>query len=146
MPHLSIFAACEKVIIDQAGVASLITLFGKITISLPPEALEMPPNAVTPREWTIYSLWEWDPEDQGKRFSQHLEIRWPNGTVLVEKRDELVRVADRRSTQIVSPIAGFPIGEPGMISIHLRLEQDETPVFEAAPIHIEVVHTPRPAQ
>lgn len=145
MPHLSIFAACEKVIIDQAGVASLIALFGKITISLPLEAPEMPPNAVAPREWTIYSLWEWGPEDEGKRFSQHLEISWPNGTVLLEKRDEIVRAPDRRSTQIVSPIAGFPVGEQGMISVHLRLERDETPVLEAAPIRIEVVHNPHTA-
>jgi len=87
-------------------------------------------------------MWEWEPGDEKKKFMQHLEMRWPDGSVFLEKKDEIVKVPEKRMTQIVSPIAGFPVGQPGMIALNVSLESDGTTVFKARPIFVEVVHGP----
>ena len=146
MPHLSIFTVCDRIIIDQAGIATLIGLFGTVTINRPEPVvtIEMPPNAVAPKEWAIFTRWDWDRGDEGKKFFQHLSVMWPGGTVFFEQTMEIVRVPDKRVSQLATPLLGLPIGEPGMISVNIQLKSDGATVFEAKPVLIEVLHIPAP--
>ena len=59
--------ACEKVILAKDNVASLIGLFSKIILTVPADT-ELPKNAVSPKEWAVFSIWDIDPGDEKKQY------------------------------------------------------------------------------
>src|SRR5271157_362574 len=79
MPKLSIFALCEKVIMDKEDRASLISLFNTISAQILPTNQAIPSNAVAPKEWYVYTSWETEPEDIGKEYRQVVQLLYPNG-------------------------------------------------------------------
>src|ERR1700722_14259893 len=84
MPDLYTFVACDKVIIDDSGVASLISLFGNVIITLPQDA-EIPPNALAPKEWALFASWDYELDDDGKEFLQIVQILFPDGKFFIER-------------------------------------------------------------
>jgi len=111
--------ACEKVIIDDNGNASLIILLQNITVSV--NSNPVPENAVTPKEWAVFSMWQMQAEDAGTPFQQIVEIRYPNGDLF--KRAELDFTTSKDFQYIRINIVGFPIGQKGRYSIHGWLEK-----------------------
>ncbi len=81
-PHVCV--VCEKVIFSRELVASLIGLFTKIVITLPPEAPEVPPNALTAKEWAVFSSWETEPGDELKEYFLCTQTLYPDKTPLGE--------------------------------------------------------------
>jgi hypothetical protein len=84
MPRLVLFAACEKAIIDQnTNVLSLMSLLQDINVQLPP-GITPPPNTAIPMSWTIVSVWQQAPADQGKTFEQRCTLVTQSGATLME--------------------------------------------------------------
>lgn len=124
--------ACEKVIIDKDGAHSLINLMLNAAIhaqlNVPPESspqsMELPPEAIAPTQWWIYTQWEPSAGDVGKSFDQRYEVYWPNGTRLVEGKLSFIQTNDRLM-QSTYYIGGFPVGQTGKVRIVTWLETPE---------------------
>ncbi len=145
MPKLYVFAACEKVILDQAGVPSLISLFTKLKMLLPDQPVEIPSNAVAPKEWAVFASWDRLPADEGKEFNQCLQVIYPDGKVFFENRDlKFVMKPGERQHNAVS-ILGLPIGQKGDYTIRMWLENKGEMVFEPVEVRLEVEIERKPA-
>ena len=141
MPTLYVFAVCEKVIIDKNEVPSLISLFNTMTVGVVPGQVrkEIPLNAVVPKEWFVFSSWDWEADDDGKTYKQHIEVLLPDRSVFV-KVDHDFAIPPRRKIQTSVPIAGFPIGQQGLCTVRTWLEHEGKTIVEPRPILLEVKH------
>jgi hypothetical protein len=140
MPRLAVFTICEKVIIDDAGMASLICLFTDIGAAVPP-LTEMPPNAVAPKEWAIFSAWEWEDGDEGKEYSLFFEVRYPDGKTFAEGKATFVMQKDKRN-QVKIPFVGIPVAQQGKCTVRIRLKHGDSLIIEPAPVYIKIGHLP----
>jgi hypothetical protein len=140
MPSLYAFVVCDKVILDQSGLASLISLFSIITAGLPTESSEIPPNAVAPKEWAVFTSWDWEPGDEGKEYTHRTQILHPDGTLFLQIPDVRFIMQPGRKQQITSPVLAIPIGQRGMCKVRMWLEFGDVTVFEPRPIEIEIKH------
>lgn len=121
MAKLLVFVPCEKIILDDQGNASLIVLFHSLDAR--GTTGDIPKNAVTPKEWAIFTMWQWLPEERGKEFSQIIQILWPDGTEF--KRFPLeFKAGERKYHQNRVNIVGFPIGQIGEITVNMWLEEN----------------------
>ena len=137
MPELYAFVACDKVIIDDMGTASLISLFGNIIVTLPQNA-EVPSNALVPKEWALFASWDCGPDDDGKEFSQVVQVLHPDGRFFIERMEAKFVMQRDKKSQIKMPFVGFPVGQQGKVMIRMWLEQAGQEIFAARPIHLEV--------
>lgn len=129
MPKLKLFAACEKVIIDNENNPILIILMQNVSISLLGKSSEdIPKNAVTPQSWTLFSIWETSKEEEGREFSQMVEIKWPDKTQF--KKGELKFKAEKSTQQNRVNFMGFPAGQTGPVEMLLWLELDGNRISE----------------
>ena len=81
MPKLLLFAACEKVIVNETdNTTSLISLLEAINIAVVEgEESKIPSDASIPLSWHVLSLWQSEPADEGKRLEQRFYIELPDG-------------------------------------------------------------------
>jgi hypothetical protein len=118
-----ICVACEKVIIGQDGVASLIGLFSKIIFSPNAENIEIPSNAVAPKQWSVFSSWDIDPGDENKEWFFCLRMSYPNGNQFGETFRIMIKVEANKRCQVNAEIAGFPIGDAGPYTVSCWIEE-----------------------
>jgi hypothetical protein len=137
MPKLSVFAVCEKVIIDDAGMASLISLFHRVGVAVQGSP---PSNAVAPKEWAVFTSWLWENDDDGKEFDQLLQVFGPNNILFTEVKSKVVMPKDRKILQFRMPQLGLPVGQPGHCTIRLSLMHKGIVVVEPTPILIFIDH------
>jgi hypothetical protein len=139
MPQLYTFVVCDKVIIDEVGVASLITLFSTVTLSM---AGEIPSDALAPKEWAIFAIWDYESADEGKEYNQVVQLLLPDRTSFLERLETKFVMRPGRKQQIKNPVLGFPVGQQGNVTVRLWLEHAGNVIFEARPILLEVKHAP----
>src|SRR5215472_2286450 len=140
--------ACEKVILTKDNVASLITLFNKIVLTVP-AGVEIPKNAVSPYQWAVFSIWDTESGDELKPYVLCTQILYPDGTQFAEivKQDLVIEPAKR--AQMVAQFIGFPIGQVGDYTVLTWIELEGNKVF--GPINfklgVEVIRQePSPAK
>jgi hypothetical protein len=117
-----VVAACEKVILDEVGNATLIMLLNEIHVALPADGTVLPPAALSPKEWAVFAMWTVEQEDFGHDFVQHMHISFEDGTVFTDKTIPFhikpnVRIATNRAN-----IIGFPVGKEGKLTVTVWLE------------------------
>lgn len=132
--------ACEKVIIAADGVASLIGLFSKIIIPVPPET-EIPKNAVAPKEWAVFSAWDTDPGDELKKYTLCTQILYPDQSQFAEVVKTKMKVELSKRSQMNIQILGFPIGQIGQYTIRTWIEENQRRVFGPIEFKIELEMT-----
>lgn len=110
--------ACEKVLFDQEQNASLISVFQNINIEL---RGDVPEQAIAPQPWTLFSIWDRDPEDVGKRFRQVFQLSAPDDKPLPLKGQLDFDVKDELAVNYVK-VVGFPVGREGAVTIKTWLE------------------------
>jgi hypothetical protein len=140
MPKLLLFAACEKVIIDQdSNVASLISVLQDITINIPLNA-QMPENAILPMKWHAFTIWLQQPEDKGKRYIQELELCAPDGGILLTGGTEPFEMI-LPTHRMNAPFLTFPLPQLGqyLLKAYLREEKEGAERKEVAsyPLNIK---------
>jgi len=140
MPHLYIFAICNEIILDKNDMASLIALFNEIEVSIP-GGTEVPPNAVVPKEWSLYTSWRQEPEDAGKQYRQIVEIFYPDGTLFTKAAQiDFTFEPGKPYFHTSAKANGFPIGQTGMCSIMMRLEHMSSVVCGPFSIGMNIKH------
>jgi hypothetical protein len=136
-PYLCV--ACEKVIINQPdSVASLISLFSKMILTIP-EGTEVPKNAVAPKEWAVFSIWDPQPGDELRNYSLCTQILYPDGTQYGEIVKSKVNIEPNKRAQISVQIQGLPMGQAGEYKIRTWIEEDGRQVGDVIQFGIEVI-------
>lgn len=141
---------CDRVIIDKNGAHSLINVMTMAAISAeagnPPVPVALPPTAVSPQPWWIFTQWMISSADVGKEFVQHYQVLWPNGEKFAESKLPFVQQNDKPQ-QTTFFIYGLPVGQKGFIKIFTWLESDEKVVSEKLETYVEITYgeDPTPA-
>lgn len=133
-----VFAVCEKVVIDSKGLASLISLFTHVDAQMVSGSEPMPPNAIIPMTWFVFTSWEQEPEDADKEFTEIVQILYPDNSLFQEHSFKFKPESGRTHHQAVLNFLGFPIGQEGAYQVRMRLERDGAKLFESASIKITV--------
>jgi len=140
MPKLKAVLACEKVIFDQDGPASVISIFQKMNIQL--TGVQLPDNAVSPTMWTIFALWESEEGEVGQTFTQVLKVTAPDGSVFMEHEGNFVNNSTEDSQiKIKTQIPGLPIWKEGWVTVSAWLKGDDSPLGD---FKFEIKYLPPP--
>ena len=129
--------ACEKVIVAQDGVASLIGLFSKMIVAVP-TGVEIPNNAVTPKEWAVFSIWVTEPGDEHKQYEVCTQFIYKDGSQFGEIARHKINIELNKRAQVVVQIPGFPIGQPDFLTIRTWIEENQQKVFGPIEFRIEL--------
>jgi hypothetical protein len=132
-----IVVACEKAIIDQDSVPSLISLFTKMIVNAPAEA-DVPENAVAPNNWVIFSIWNLEPGDEKRECILCTEILYPSGKPFTHTiKTKMPLEADKRA-QMAIKVQGFPIGQEGPYKIRTWIEETGKMLFDPIEFKIDL--------
>ena len=137
MPKLLIFAPCEKVIIDQNNVISIITVLQELRIELPAPPPEVDGKTpVVPIKWDVVTLWtKTDADAPETVYQTRFALIDPMGAAL-EGLDGSAEFsfADKTYYRVVTTVLGFPIRHDGRyvvrLWIHKKGEAEGDPVAE----------------
>jgi hypothetical protein len=130
--------ACEKVILAQDGVASLIALFSKIILTVS-AGTEIPPNAVAPKEWAVFSIWDPEPGDERRSYFLCTQVLYPDESQFGAIVKSKVNVEVSKRSQMSMQVQGFPIGQTGEYKVRTWIEENEKRVSDPIQFGIEVV-------
>jgi hypothetical protein len=136
MPSLAFMTACDKVIVDQDGSASLINTFCGLAIS----SIEgkIPEDAIGPKSWTIIAMWRSEPSDQGKTFIQKTRVVDPAGKEFGLNTESFKFGTYSHSIRV--SINGMPVGIPGDIGITVYLESEGKRVTDIHTYKVNISH------
>jgi hypothetical protein len=138
---LLIFAACEKVIIDQFHNPSLITLMQNVNYAPQPPNSTPPRNAVTPEKWVVFTSWLPTLDEIGKEFEQITSIELPDKSEFTRHRLPFRPDASGLSINYVN-FLGFPIGQEGNMLVTMWLERENKQITEPLSYPIKVRRGP----
>ena len=131
-PKLLLFAACEKVIIDQNNVFSLISLLQELRIEIP----EPPPDAdgktpIVPMKWDVVALWtKADADEREALYQTRFALIDPTGRPSEFEGTADLVFADKQNYRVVTTILGFPIRHEGRYVVRLWLHKKGEPKGE----------------
>lgn len=140
-----IFAACEKAILGKDDVASLIALFTKIIVNIP-EGTEIPKNAVVPKDWAIFSMWNIGPEDANREYFICTEIVYPDKTPFSALPKTKMVLEPSKKSQVAFQVQGFPIGQEGPYTVRTWIEEGTRTIAGPIEFNLEVEIKRLPAQ
>ena len=129
---------CEKVIIAQDGVPSLIGLFTKMTATVAIEADEIPKNAVVPKEWTVYSSWIPEPGDEAREYFHCVQVLYPDQSQFAEVSKNKIPVEANKRAQMYVQMLGFPIGQRGYYTVRVWIEEKGERVLGPIDLNLEL--------
>jgi hypothetical protein len=133
MPRLTTFLVCEKVILDKQDVPTLVAVIGGIKFQVNPAVpgvpSPLPPDAIAPQPWAIFTVWHCDPEDVGKTFRQKSELVMPDQSIFGPMKADLPFVGKANQNNNVVNIVGFPVGVIGIWNVKLWLESADGQVI-----------------
>lgn len=128
--RLLLFAACEKVIVDQqSNVISLMSILQNINVQIPPSAPLPPLNAVIPMQWTAVSVFLPDPNDVGKQFEQRCILFNSQNAVLVQTPAAPFTMTNEQH-RILNQVNGIPIGNAGRLTLKCFLREKGTNAWQ----------------
>jgi len=135
--NLLLATPCNLVANDQELGPSLIGVFHDMTIKIHPD-IEIPGNALIPKEWAIFSKWMLSSEETRRDYVLVSEVYWPDGTLLHQTKSKSSSPATTALIFIIKHQA-FPFGQDGRVRIRLWMEnEDKTLVHESIEIFISV--------
>lgn len=125
MPKLLIFAACEKVLVDQQNNTSLITLLqeAKVGIPVPAPGQEVPPpgaKVMAAMKWDALTLWT---KTDDKIYEQRIALFDPSGNPTGIEAAVGLDFAGKGTLRNVATVFGFPIYEMGVYLMKLWLRE-----------------------
>jgi hypothetical protein len=138
MPKLLIFAACEKIIVDEGHNVSLIVLMQNVDVSII-QNTEVAHTAISPQAWAVFSMWQTLPEDVGKQLVQIVQIVWPDKSEFKRIQVPFQLEADKAHHNKIT-IIGFPAGQVGVIAINLWIEENSRQLGDTYTYPINVTH------
>lgn len=146
MPKLLIFAPCEKLILSQENVASLISVMEAINVNV---GADVPADAVLPIRWEVLTLWQRQPDDPvGTRYEQRLDVLRPDGVIVSNTISGFEIFEQATNYRNIASLFGLPIGQQGRCSIKLflRVVNQDSEWGEIAEYSIAILHNPASTQ
>lgn len=123
---------------SKEAVPTLVSLFSKITIQPIQDVSEVPPNAVIPSQWAVFSMWDIEPGDELKDYVICTQLFYPDKSPYGNTaRIKLVMEPKKRSQSIMA-FNGFPVGQIGSYTIHTWIEENQQKVFGPIEFQIEL--------
>lgn len=120
MPHLLLFAPCQKAIIDKSdGSISMIGLVQGFTAQQETDE-PIPANAVVPVPWSAVIVWQKEASDEGRVFEQKLVIVAPEGGLQPDPIVVSFKM-ENRIHQLTLNGSAFPMGVRGEYKLSLSL-------------------------
>jgi hypothetical protein len=120
MADLLLFVAAERLLLDEETKnASLIGLLDSLQPTAP-KGVTIAAETVVPMAWTIVTLWQRKPGDEGTLFEERVWLTNPDGTpspIKSELQFEFTNDKQRNTTRIL----GFPVGQEGDYLLRLAL-------------------------
>jgi hypothetical protein len=139
MPKFKFLVACEKVIIDQEGPVSLISIFQKMNIQL--QDAPLPDKAVSSARWHAFSLWENDPKEVGQPFTVVVEVLSVDGSVFNHSEIPFTNTVPGNSqTKVNVMFTAVPIWQEGEVIIRMWLKENEK---ESGEYRYSIVYLPK---
>ena len=130
MPRLLLFAACEKVIVDQqTNVISLMSLLQDVNVQIPPGAPPPPLNAIIPINWTIVSIFLPESTDGGKQFEQRAALVNAANVPLLQTPVAPFTFAGGPH-RVLNQVNGMPIGYAGSLKVVCYLREKGNNVWQ----------------
>lgn len=129
--------ACEKVILAADSVASLINLFNRIAVVVANET-EFPKNAVAPKEWAVFSIWDTEPGDELKDYTFCNQMFYPDQTQFGEVHRVKMNIELNKRSQVNLQFVGFPIGQAGQYTVRTWVEENQRVVIDPIEFKIEL--------
>ncbi|HJT89990.1 MAG TPA: hypothetical protein VJ732_19095 [Bryobacteraceae bacterium] len=141
MPRLILFAACEKVILDAQGLASLITLIEKVHVGVPPGVDVSRPIAI-PMHWSVITIWRVE-NDEASQYEQKVEIFTRSGDIAMHTEPQRLVPGAPSSTgvKIISSLTAVPISD-GPLELRLSCRRIGDPAWQqeaSYPIDVALV-------
>jgi hypothetical protein len=125
MPLLKIVAACEKVIYDREGPASLIGIFEEMKFQLLEAPL--PDKAIAPNQWAVFTQWEPLPSDTGIPFTQVVRVYAPDGSLYIENEHTVVSIEPNRlHLRVRINVRSLPVWKEGIVQVKVFLKGNDT--------------------
>lgn len=120
MPHLQLFAPCERAIIEQgSNAASLIGIFQNIRLPAPPSGV--PSNTLALQRWAVVTSWVIEIGDQQRRFQQLVTLVNPESREILRSQTDFEFT--KRSHRIVTMMTGLPMAPVGEYRLQLSLRE-----------------------
>ena len=139
MSRLSLFVACDRVIVSNRENLSLITLVDQIHSKPPPPGAD-PENVFTDQPVYVVTQWRSEPgDDPARSYPQRIRIIQPNGQEIFKPRETLFDLR-RAAHVIIHKIAQFPIGLEGAYRVIVELRVDDGELEFVSDLPIIVVH------
>lgn len=135
-PHVCV--VCEKVITSMESIPSLISLFRKITLTIPADAPEIPGNAVAPKEWAVFSSWDPELGDEHREYFLCTQVLYPDGSPFGEIARARINVQPNSRANVTVQMVGFPIGQTGDYKVKTWVEENQETVLGPIELKIEV--------
>jgi hypothetical protein len=146
MPRLLLFAPCQRVLIGQDNLISLIEIMNEITLSGEiPDPL--PERAATQMKWSIFAQWEASNEDIGQRFEQRIQMV-RDDVVAFESMADFTIEAGKPVHRMVANLTFFPLVPGGAYRMLLSIRRSGTEEWEQAgdyPFNVIYRHIAVPA-
>ncbi|MEO8869950.1 MAG: hypothetical protein ABI357_03870 [Granulicella sp.] len=139
MPKLKILAACEKVIFDQDGPASLINLFQAMNYRL--QDAPLPERAIAPNQWCVFTQWEHEPRDVGQEFTQIITVTAPDGSLFAKHEGTFQsNTSEHVQTRTKMQFTSLPVWQEGTVAIRAFLKGNDE---ELGSYNFEVKYLPK---
>jgi hypothetical protein len=125
MPKFKFVIACEKVIAEQSGPISAISMFQKMKIQLLP-GVPLPEKAVSANRWFVLTMWELNHDEIGKDFAQIIRVLAPDGAIFAE-HEQTFRSDDPedRYNKLGIQFNMLPIWNEGEVQVKVWLKENE---------------------
>ena len=138
MPRLLIFAPCERVIIDQHNVISIITVLQELRLELP--ELPQPPaentdekTPVIPMKWDVLTFWTKTDDDEPETIYQtRFALIDPTGRAFSGFGGSMeFSFQDKTNYRLITTVLGFPVLHDGRHLVRLWLHKKGEPEGDA---------------
>jgi hypothetical protein len=138
MPKLLIFAACEKVIIGQDNMPSLIGILQGLNIHAPDPVPEDKP-ALVPLQWCAFSSWLNEGDEPNTTYEQRVVLFDDSGSPVFENCTQFQMTKPQHRIYLTSHL--FPLLPEGTHRVLLFLRKvSEAAWTEVASYPLQVSH------
>ena len=121
--NLLLVTACDRVLDDTELGTTLVSIFHQIKIQVTANE-EVPTNAVIPREWSIFTKFALDKDEEGREYSLDTSVFWPDGSLFAHMILD-AKQPTQNGMAFKVRLTGFPIGQPGKLKIVQSINSGE---------------------
>jgi|ERR1700737_811255 len=139
------YLTCDKILIAKDETFSLISLFTRIILSVP-TGTDIPTDAVSQKEWAVFTMWETELGDEKLDYFICTQIIYPDRAPFMQINKQKLNILAGQRAQAAMQFIGFPIGRVGPRIVQIWIEHNDKKVVDTIELKIdlEVRHVDTP--